>query len=313
VSQLALRPGRKKKAEGEHDNHERWAVSYADMMTVLLALFIVLYAISAVDNTKYEELRESLARGFGQRVVASPVVGSSGPLSGLESFQIAPDFTGLAGDLPAEIDPEVELSPEAITFLEAAKEYEQLSDIQSTLQEQLQAQGLEANVTFLVDDRGLVVGLVGSDVYFAPDTASLTGVANHVIDTMAGPLRNQPRQISVEGHANVLPSHNYATNWELSSARATEVLRRFVEYGSVPGSLISATGFGDARPLAEGVSDSALAQNRRVDIVIRSDASEDVRAMLPKIAQALEDGTLTTAQLQAQIDAANAADQGDAT
>ncbi len=310
MTQVATRPRRKRNVE-EHDNHERWAVSYADMMTVLVALFIVMYAISAVDSTKYEQLRESLARGFGNRVVTAPIVGSSGPLNGLETFQIAPDFSGVAGDTAEMLNPDVQMSEETITFLEAAQEYEQLVDIQTTLLETLQAQGLDSNVTFLVDERGLVVGLVGSDVFFAPDTAALTGVANQVIDTLSGPLRNQSRQISIEGHANVLPSQNFATNWELSSARATQVLRRFVEVGGIAGPAISATGYGDARPYASGMSDEALAQNRRVDIVIRSDASEEVRALLPKIAQALRDGSLTQEQLHAQIEAARAAEQGE--
>ena len=87
---------RRKHEEEEHENHERWAVSYADMMTVLLALFIVLYAISVVDKTKFDQLRTSLAVGFGSPAV-SMLDGSSGPLNGVESFQIAPDFTGVVG------------------------------------------------------------------------------------------------------------------------------------------------------------------------------------------------------------------------
>jgi len=280
-------------------------------MTVLVALIIGMYALAALDSAKYEQLRESLARGFGNRVVTAPIVGSSGPLNGLETFQIAPDFSGVAGDTAEMPNHDVQMSEETITFLEAAQEYEQLVDIQTTLLETLQAQGLDSNVTFLVDERGLVVGLVGSDVFFAPDTAALTGVANPVIATLSGPLRNQSRQISIEGHANVLPSQNFATNWELSSARATQVLRRFVEVGGIAGPAISATGYGDARPYASGMSDEALAQNRRVDIVIRSDASEEVRALLPKIAQALRDGSLTQEQLHAQIEAARAAEQGE--
>src|SRR5690554_2473696 len=90
------RPRRRRaQHEEEHENHERWAVSYADMMTVLVALFIVMYAMSVVDEDKYNELRQSLAAGFG---APAPVAlnGSSGALPGLESFEIAPDFTTIA-------------------------------------------------------------------------------------------------------------------------------------------------------------------------------------------------------------------------
>jgi len=293
----------RKHEEEEPENHERWAVSYGDMMTVLLALFIVLYAISVVDQTKFEELRTSLAIGFGSPSV-SMLEGASGPLGGVESFQIAPDFTGVSTDSGATTT--VELSQETVDFLAATKEYEQLGDIEKQIQEQLDAQGLGASVDYKINDRGLVVGLVGSDVFFAPDDAALTGTAQAIVDAIAAPLRGQPRQISIEGHANVLPSQHYATNWELSSDRATKVLRRFVESGGVAGGQISAVGYGDARPDLAGTSTEALAANRRVDIVVQSAQSEAVRALLPKLAQALADGTLTEDDLRAQIDAANA-------
>ena len=297
----------RKHEEEEPENHERWAVSYGDMMTVLLALFIVLYAISVVDKTKFDQLRTSLAIGFGTPSV-SMLQGSSGPLNGVESFQIAPDFTGVSGDSkPAENTPTtVQMSQQAQDFLAATKEYEQLSDIQKQIKDQLDAQGLGASVDYKINDRGLVVGLVGSDVFFAPDNSALTVTAQQVVDAIAAPLRSQSRQISIEGHANVLPSSQYPTNWELSGDRATKVLRRFVEAGGVSGGQISAVGFGDARPDMAGDSPEALAANRRVDIVVLSSQSEAVRALLPQLAKALADGTLTEEDLLKQIDAANA-------
>ncbi len=297
----------RKHHEEEHENHERWAVSYADMMTVLLALFIVLYAISVVDKTKFEQLRVSLALGFGQPVATSPLQGSSGPLNGVESFQIAPNFTGVSGATQPELtNADVTLSEQAENFLAAVKEYEQLSDIQAQIEASLTSNGLDAAVAFKIDERGLIIGLIGSDVFFASDDAQLTTTAQRVVDTMAGPVRNQSRQVSIEGHANVLPSHNYATNWELSSARATQVLRRFVESGGVPGNMIAAVGYGDARPAVAGTSEQALAANRRVDVVIQSSASEKVRALLAQIAQASADGTLTDDQLRAELELATA-------
>lgn len=298
----------RKHEEEEHENHERWAVSYADMMTVLCALFIVLYSISVVDQTKFEQLRDSLAVGFGSQPV-SMLEGSSGPLDGVESFAIAPEFTGVSGDSgdlrPADSET-VEMSEDAQDFLAATQEYEQLGDIQAQIEAQLNAQGLGGSVQYKINSSGLVVGLVGSDVFFAPDDSALTATAQQIVDAIAAPLRNQSRQISVEGHANVLPSSQYVTNWELSSDRATKVLRRFVEAGGVPGGQISAVGFGDARPQDPGSTPEALAANRRVDIVVQSSQSESVRALLPQIAQALADGTLTEADLQEQITAAQA-------
>lgn len=287
----------RKHEEEEPENHERWAVSYADMMTVLLALFIVLYAISGVDQGKYNQLRTSLAIGFHSPSV-SILNASSGALNGMESFQIAPDFTGVSGFKPATTAT-VQMTQETKDFLAATQEYEQLIDIEKQIQQQLDAQGLSASVDYKINERGLVVGLVGSDVFFMPDDATLTSTAQRVADTIAVPLRDQSRQISIEGHANVLPSQHYATNWELSSDRATKLLRRFVETGGIPGGQILAVGYGDARPEIAGASPEALAANRRVDIVIESAQSEAVRALLAG-------GTLTGADLHAQIEAAEA-------
>jgi len=303
----------RKHEEEEPENHERWAVSYGDMMTVLLALFIVLYAISVVDQTKFEELRTSLSVGFGGDGT-SVIDGSSGALDGVEAFEIMPSFTGVTGEDTTDNGAvTIEMSQEAQDFLAATTEYEQLNDIQKQIEEQLAAQGLSASVDYKVNERGLVVGLVGSDVFFAADNSSLTAAAQQIVDTISAPLRGQARQISIEGHADILPSTQYATNWELSSDRATKVLRRFVEQGGISGNQIAAVGFGDSRPEMDGSSAEALAANRRVDIVIQSAQSEAVRALLPQIVQALADGTLTEADLSAQLEAAKAAKAASAT
>ncbi len=300
----------RKKHEEEHENHERWAVSYADMMTVLLATFIVLYAMSAIDQEKFEELRQSLALGFGHEA-ASIIEGSQGAMLGLESFEIAPDFTSIATD-GAEGSGRPPQSEDSAEFLAGAQEFEQLSAIRERLEQQLADANLSSVVTFQIDERGLVVGLVGSNVFFGADTAEMTPVALQVVDTLAGPLRSQSRELSVEGHANQIPSSNFASNWELSSERATRVLRRFVEVGGVVPDQISATGYGDARPEVSGSSPEALEANRRVDIVVRSGATEEVRALLPEIAAAIEAGTLSEQELRARLAGATWTQEGQA-
>lgn len=289
--------------EDEADNHERWAVSYADMMTVMVALFIVLYAISAVDEDKFDALRQSLAAGFGQ---PAPTImsGSQGPLDGLESFEITPDFTTVAGEddfTSAQLAQFEDAGEADSTYAKAVREYSDLDEVRERIEAHLEEAGLRAHVTFQIDERGLVIGMVGSNVYFAADDATLTPVAQQVIHSLSGPLSEQARALSIEGHANVLPSTNYPTNWELSSARATQVLRRFVEHGSIPANQIMATGFGDARPLHPGTSDEAMALNRRVDVVVQSLASEEIRALLPEIAEAIEAGDMTADDLQRKV------------
>lgn len=268
----------------EEENHERWAVSYADMMTVLVGLFIVLYAMSNVDQVKYEQLRDSLAAGFGNRA-PSILDGSTGAMSGVESFEIAPDIRAQSGveELTPGGGAEGETEGERNLRL-AIEEYERLQQIAAEINAALVSRDLGDQVRFRITERGLVVGMVADDVFFAPDTANLTATAGAVLDTAGPVIGALPDEISVEGHANVLPTSRYPTNWELSSDRATQVLRRLVEHGHVPATRIAAVGFGDSRPLAEPGDLDQLDANRRVDLVILTGAPENVRVLLPSIA-----------------------------
>lgn len=270
--------------EEEHENHERWAVSYADMMTVLVGLFIVLYATSQVDEAKYAQLAASLRSAFGQssQIIASVIPGNRGAMQDLNAEAVRPE---LATDIAFEFEdlpPVNEGIAEGERYLaEAEVEYTRLWQVAQAIATNLEAEGLGDRVNFRVTDRGLVVGLVADDVFFSPDTAHLTKKATDVIDNIAPVLARISEPISVEGHANVLPSNRYDSNWELSSDRATQVLRRLVERGGVPPERVSATGFGDAHPLGGDVDD--LDANRRVDLVVISPVSEEVRALLPML------------------------------
>jgi len=276
--------GRRKPVhEEEHDNHERWAVSYADMMTVLVGLFIVLYAMSQVDQTKFEALRDSLAAGFGK---AAPAVldGSSGVMKDAGAVPNSPQAAGEMGPITSA----PELDPEAQNIELARQEASRLQDVQAQIEGRLAAVGMAEQVRYVIDERGLVIGLVSNDVFFDPASAALKPAAEIVLDAAAPVLVAIPDQISVEGHANVLPvSGRYATNWELSADRATQVLRRLVEVDGLPGQRVSAVGFGDARPLPEGAVD-VLAVNRRVDLVVHSPMPEPVRNLLPAMISGTE-------------------------
>jgi chemotaxis protein MotB len=139
-------------------------------------------------------------------------------------------------------------------------------------------------VSFTLDTRGLTIRLVGSETYFASNRAELSDAAHQVLGTIAAPLAASGREVSVEGHADVRNSAPpYPSNWELSSARATQVLRDLVERGGVPQDHIQAVGFGSSRPLAPGTSAEELALNRRVDIVVLTNQSEEVSSLIPGV------------------------------
>ena len=282
----------KKAHEEEHENHERWAVSYADMMTVLVGLFIVLYSMSQVDQVKFEALRQSLAAGFGTSAPAV-MIGTDGAMVGDVATPITPELpaelppelvTGPGFEEPTEAEVET-LTPEERTMRAAIVELDRLEGIATQISAALEGQALIDRVRFRVTERGLIIGMVADDVFFSAESADLTETARRVIDTIAPVLAALPEEISVEGHANVLPvSGRYATNWELSADRATQVLRRLVEVGGVAPGRVGAVGFGDARPLEEAGGVSAFEANRRVDLVILSAAPEGVRGLLPSLA-----------------------------
>lgn len=279
---MARRRPRKGPDEEEHVNHERWLVSYSDMLTVLLGLFIVLYAMSQVDQAKYEALRASLSAGFGHESI---LVGETGVLD--ETDDVSSGAIEGISDVYSPVEPIDDLvvpDPQEALRAAAEAEVDRLEGVRQAIADRLSAAGLGSAVQMRITERGLVIGLVADDVFFAPASAELTVTARAVLDTIAPVLVAIDDEVAIEGHANVLPvSGRYATNWELSADRATQVLRRFVEGGGLPAGRVLAVGFGDARPIASGGDPAALAMNRRVDVVVLSSAPEQVRAFVPSV------------------------------
>jgi chemotaxis protein MotB len=279
----------KKQIEEEHENHERWLVSYADMMTVFAALFIVLYAISQVDEAKFEQLRQSLAAGFGSPQV-SILTDGTGPLTDTSSSVVVPSISEIVpqvtSDTAQELGEPADGGGDATNpadLAAARAEYGSFEDLAEAINAALAAQGLPGVLQFKIDERGLVIGMVTDEVFFAADSAQLTPTSQKVIDTMSPYLVAVPNEISIEGHANTVPTSRYSSNWELSSDRATQVLRRMVETDGMPGHRIAATGYGESRPLLPNDTDAGLEANRRVDLVVLSNQPERIRELLPMV------------------------------
>jgi chemotaxis protein MotB len=233
-----------------------------DMVTVLMVLFIVLFAMSTVDQQKYEQLRNSLATGFG--------VEEAGKIDTAEGVVV-----------PAE---HVDEEGEGFTDLELARrEVAELRALQERIHAGLRADGLADAVRFEITERGLTVRLVSSETFFDAESANLTDEARQILDAIGPALAPTTYDVSVEGHADLRPTAEFPTNWELSSARSTQVLRHLVDDGAVTPRRIAAVGFGSARPLADGETPEVLATNRRVDVVVLSDETEAVRALIPGV------------------------------
>ncbi|WP_154792074.1 flagellar motor protein MotB [Occultella kanbiaonis] len=263
---------RTRRGHGDHSGHgeegadERWLVSYSDMITVLMALFIVMFAISSVDQGKYDELRNALSSGFGQTDL--------GRLDVAEGVVVPPEM------MP---DPASAPPPETDTE-QAALELASLEQLRDEVAAALAAHGLEGAARLTLDERGLTIGLVTSEMFFEPNRADLTTRAVQVLDAVTPAVVASGYNVSVEGHADHRTgTYPFPTNWELSSGRATQVVRHLIGTGGIGPERIAAVGFGDSRPLADGSDPDALAMNRRVDIVVLSDAPESVRQLLPEL------------------------------
>jgi chemotaxis protein MotB len=292
---MSHRPRRKHHEEHEeHENHERWLVSYADMITVLMALFIVLFAMSTIDETKFWELRASLANSFGHELAAvqggkSPTPGDSAPEGPLASGPIVPGST----DEKAKIEHAVKLakSQEAMAEAQATreqveKEIDTLEKIRKQLAKALQGTDAAKSLQFRYDERGLVVSVITDAVMFAPDRAELTKSGREIVHAFGPVLRSAPNDIMVEGHTNTVPvpPKYYPSEWELSSARASAVVRQLVRNEEIASNRLSATGWADQRPLIPGTSPEANRVNRRVEIVIGTTLPPEDRSLLGTVA-----------------------------
>lgn len=260
----------KKHHEEEHENHERWAVSYSDMMTVLMALFLVLFAMSNVDQKKYLELKTSLAAGFGNESL--PTDGGSGVVDGSTKSVVDLGAGTMSGAAQAS-DATTISSSQGKAAQDAAQEADDLARLQQQVDAQLRSQDLQSQVTTKVTEDGLVISVAANNVFFANGSATIEPAGLRVLDVVVPLLQSNDRQISVVGYTNnlAISTSQYANNWELSGARATAVLLRLNADG-VAGGRLRLTGMGDQHPLFPDDDPRAFEGNRRVDIVLMAKA-----------------------------------------
>ena len=265
----------------EHENHERWLVSYADMMTLLMVLFIVMFAISQVDTRKFMELKTGLESGFGAPVtfaagsdhlldpggsVAPDTVNLAAAAGSSKTVSAAKDATAANPVNPASVAQLVNATSKA----QVAREVENLQRAKQKIQAALTHAGLQHSATFRFDERGLVVSIATDKVLFASGSATLEPEGQRILDAIAPTLDGLPNRISVDGHTNSIPINTpeFPSNWELSVARATGVLRYLIRVHHLPPDRLSATGFADTQPLIPLSDPRSTVANRRVEVVV---------------------------------------------
>jgi chemotaxis protein MotB len=233
---------------GEHEegSSERWTTSYMDMVTVLMCLFIVLYAMSTVDKDKFEKLRLALSTGFGTTKT--------------EKIDTARGIVVPKADVGKK-------GVDTTAFNSATAEVNKLTDVEKSISQSLQAQGLSSSVSFSITSDGLTISLVGAASFFAGNSAVL-----------------QPNTDAIEGHADGHANpYPYPSDWDLAAARSTAVLKYLITQTGVPESQIYSSSYGAARPLPNAATPATYALNRRVDIVVLAQATDSVKVLMAKV------------------------------
>jgi chemotaxis protein MotB len=252
--------------EPELENSERWLLTYADMITLLLALFIVLFAVSTINTKKFEALALGLQKSF------SPNPGVLPSSNGVEQYD---SLTPTAGPRQIQQTPSIATPTKqaattaSVSSLSASAEG-QLTSVDQKITKALAVKGLQSTFSTSLQSRGLVVQVLTNQVFFATDSADLGPQGDTVVDTIASVLRTTSNEIDVEGYTDNEPITGgpYATNEELSAARAASVVVRLTVQDGLDPDRLAATGFGDSRPVVPNDTPAHRALNRRIDFVV---------------------------------------------
>jgi chemotaxis protein MotB len=260
---------RRKKGGGDHHGaDERWLLTYADMITLLMCLFMVLWSISSVNISKLQELQRSLQEAFIGKVLdggKSVMEGEPSRISGVQTSN-----PNAPSDISTSIVP-IAQAERAAENAAAQHEQSRLRHVQQQVEAYARAHGLQSSIRTTIDQRGLVIRLLTDKVLFDSGQAVvkpgsqplLNEVARLIVNTgISNPLR-------VEGHTDNVPisGGQFHNNWELSAARATAVLEQFLADG-IPPRQLSMAGYADQHPIAPNTTADGRALNRRVEVVV---------------------------------------------
>ena len=252
---------RRKPIEDDDENHERWLVSYADFITLLFAFFVVMYAISSVNQSKYQQLTSAMGSAFmGQANGGIPNINTKKE-SGAEN-QLHQDRS-LIKPLP-------------LSYLIAEKNRkarEAMLKVGLDLSGELSPLINTGKVTVAQNNRGVRID-INDSLLFEAGSADLSPQATPLMTQIADTLKTSAYTIQIEGHTDNTPIHSatFFSNWELSAVRASSVVRMLNSLGIVENRL-SATGFGSTQPISENETDIGRAKNRRVSIMILYESS----------------------------------------
>lgn len=246
-----------KKKPVKPDNNERWLLTYSDLITLLMVLFVILYASSNVDTGKYKQL----ATSFRDALNITP---SGGEVGIIEGDVINSDFSDdIATDSPKD-------ESDSIVITEQQK----LEQVKAEVDNLIGQSGLNSRVVTKIEERGLVISFTDS-IFFDSGTADVKEDYKRQLIEISRVLNKIDNYIRVEGHTDnvAIKTNLFNSNWQLSAVRAANVVEIFINQCGINPNKLSAIGYGEFRPIQTNDTEAGRAANRRVDIVILNSKS----------------------------------------
>lgn len=258
----------------DRDNHERWLISYADFITLLFAFFVVMYAISSVNENKYKTFGLSLGNAFG---IATPKPSESSAIRLTEQEMY---FKSIVDRRDARLADQ------------QRKQNERMQHLFTTLNQVMDPFVKNGQMTVSQTNRGVMLD-INASALFAQGDAALAVSAQKTLAEVARVLVEGEQLIEVEGHTDNLPISTpvYPSNWELSSARASSVVRLFIDQG-VEAKRLTAVGSADNHPVLSNDTSEGRARNRRVTITVLSPELDHVQTPIQTTSDSAASGVL---------------------
>ena len=259
--------GKKRGGAEEHENAERWLLTYADMITLLLALFIYLYSISTINEVKLQAFGQAFASLFGVgKIPLNMSAGASGVLS------IPGNQKGKADEKDPQkkkYDKKSEMEKQKAREQKAAENKRNMEALKEQLKQEYPDLVNQGKLTILEQDEGLMLRLQDSAL-FDLGSSDIASLARPLLQRMGELIASLPNPVRVEGHTDDLPirSARYRSNFELSGARASSVVDNFIREGKMLPDRFSIAGYGEYKPIATNVPNQGNPLNRRVEILI---------------------------------------------
>lgn len=274
------------KKHHEEEGGEAWLLPYSDLMTLLLAVFIVLFAVSKIDESKAKQLAQAFQEGMmsGSEGLFPEGGDSMSPLP--EGFpeevpqnekdienETEEDTTQENTEENIQEEDDTNLTQEDLEKFLGKYELENLKNLKNALDIIRENEDMSSDITTSIDNRGLVISL-NNAVLFDSGSAQIKGENVDTLIKIAEIVNRLDNYIRIEGHTDNVPMNNtsvYPSNWELSTARASSVVRLFIDECKVSPEKVVAVGYGEYKPIANNTTAKGREKNRRIDIIVLSE------------------------------------------